>query len=59
MVIELARRLVCRWCGPGTAANWYVPTHNADGEEDDRLGVCDDHLASVLACGYTVKELTQ
>jgi hypothetical protein len=57
MAIALLTRASCRWCGPGTRARWYVPVRGYNGEETDRLGVCDAHLGEVLACGYQVKEL--
>jgi hypothetical protein len=57
MTVELASRLVCHWCGPGTQAQWYVPVHGPSGEETDRVGACDDHVVSVLACGYQPREL--
>ena len=57
MTVELATRLACHWCGPGTRARWYVPVHDRNGAVADRLGVCDEHLASVRACGYQVREL--
>lgn len=54
----LAERLVCHWCGPGKQATKYVPVYDRTGQEDDRLGVCDDeHLESVRACGYRVRQL--